>query len=235
MYLKALLLFFCMVAAAPLPLLAQSIKGEVVDKDSRHAMADVAVENMYTSFSVTTNADGGFLIAATADQLLEFRKIGYKPARVRIPKGYIPPYFKIIMEHGFVKPAEMIASSNRYDYRRDSLRYRDIYKHELDFEKLSAFGSIAHPFSALSKRNREIWRFQQEYEEGEQEKYIDRTFNANLIAKFTGLTGDSLRQYMVRFRPGYDQLRSMNDYTFYTFIKKTTHIYRTPNHSRGAQ
>ena len=213
----------------------QSIKGEVVDRDSHQPMKGVSITNIHTSLDVTTGDNGAFNIAATRDQLLEFSKPGYKPARVRIPKGYVPSYFRIILERGFVKAEELLASNNRYDYRADSLRYRELYKHELDFEKLSAVGTISHPFSALSKKNREIWRFQADYDAFEKEKYIDRTFNAGLVTKITGLQGDSLTRYMVRYRPDYDELRNMIDYTFFNYIKRTVHSYRNPNMPRTSQ
>ena len=216
--------------------IAQTIKGEVFDKENNKPIAGVTIENVYTNLNVTTGADGSFIIAASKDQLIQFSKPGYKSAKVRIPMGYMPSYFKISLEHGFVKTEEMLANDNRYNYKKDSLRYRELYKHELDFEKLSAVGSIAHPFSALSKRNREIWRFQADYDQFEQEKYIDNTFNAALITKFTGLTGDSLRVYLAQYRPAYQELRNMTDYTFFTYIKKTAKTYRHPaNKGRGSQ
>ena len=41
--------------------------------------------------------------------------------------------------------------------------------------------------------------------------------------------------YMRRYRPTYDQLRSMGDYTFYNFIKTTAKQYRGRNTPRNAQ
>ncbi len=216
--------------------LSQTIKGEVMDKTTHHAVQGVSIVNTYTSLSVTTNEDGSFVIAASGDQLLEFRKAGYKSVKVRVPLGYMPSYFKIIMEHGMptLAPAQQI--ENRYVYAHDSLTYRELYKHELDFQRLTGLSAVAHPFSALSKRNREIWRFQEDYTEFEKEKYIDRTFNGETVTKFTGLSGDSLQLYLVKFRPDYEQLRRMNDYTFFNFIKTTVTLYRKgPDHPRGAQ
>jgi hypothetical protein len=236
MHSKFILLILVCALMAGGNLHGQTIKGMVTDKASAKALQDASVVNIYSSLTVNTNSGGEFVIAADSDELLEIRKPGYKTARVRIPKGYLPPYFKILLEQGFSTPGEVqLAQNNRYDNRADSLRYRELYRHELDFERLSTVGKISHPFSAMSKRNREIWRFQESYEEFEQEKYIDKTFNAATVAKFTGLTGDSLRVYMVRYRPTYNQLRNMNDYTFFTFIRHTSKIFRTPNNSRSSQ
>jgi len=218
------------------PAAGQTIKGEVRDMDDRHEVTDVRIENIYTSEHIVTDEKGAFSIAAASGQLLEFTKAGYKKVRVRIPKGFVPSYFMIIISKGVTEIKDMsVASSNRYDYKSDSIRYHDLYAHELDFPKLNGFDMIASPFSALSSKNRAIWRFQDEYDAFEKEKYVDRTFNESVVSKFTGLSGDSLHYYMRRYRPTYDQLRNMNDYTFYNFIKTSVYKYRNMSTPRGAQ
>lgn len=232
MYSKATIIVLFLLAVIRISVLSQTIKGEVIDKDNKRVIVGVSIENVYTSLTDTTNSDGSFVIAASADQLLEFKKAGYKTAKVRIPKGYTPSYYKIILEHGFAKTEELIASNNRYDYIHDSLRYHELYQHELDFPKLSGLQVIEHTFSAMSAKNREIWKFQDDYSAFEKEKYVDRTFNEAIVTKFTGLTGDSLHYYMRRYRPTYEELRGMNDYSFYTFIKKTVYTYRNRSVNR---
>ncbi len=218
-----------------LPVAAQMIRGEVVDMEDKHALDGVTIRNVHTTLTVNTGDNGSFLIAATSDQLLEFTRKGYQTVRVRIPKGIVPPYFKIIMQQGITPIRELLATNERYDYTEDSLRFYELYKHELDMPRLSAIGSIQHPFSALSKKNREVWRFQDNYTATEKEKYVDRTFNKEVITKYTGLTGDSLAYYMVKFRPSYEDLRGMNDYTFFSYIKRTAHSYRSYSRGRSAQ
>ena len=215
---------------------AQAIRGEVLDMDNKHPIEGVSIENIYTSLNITTDPQGAFLIAANSGQLLEFKKTGYKTARVRVPQGYVPPYFRIIMKKGISEIQDMsITHSNRYDYTNDSLRFHELYKHELDFPKMSGIDMIAHPFSAMSGKNREIWRFQEDYDYFEKEKYVDKTFNEEIITKISGLQGDSLHYFMRRYRPTYEELRGMNDYTFFSFIKSSAHNYRVQNTPRGAQ
>ncbi len=212
----------------------QIIHGEVYDATTKEPIRDVAIENIYTTLDVASGENGGFIIAAANGQLLEFKKRGYNTARARIPMGYVPAYFKIGMTKGY----KMDTSRNRdtrYSYASDSERFYALYKHELDFPKMSGIDMIASPFSAMSKKNKEIWQFQDDYSYFEKEKYVDRTFNASLINKFTGLTGDSLQHYMKRFRPSYEQLHAMNDYSYFTFIKQTVHMYRNPVIPRNAQ
>lgn len=217
---------------------AQTIHGEVLDMDNKKPLSGVDILNIYTMLNISTDEQGAFIIAATSGQLLEFKKPGYKTARVRIPHGYIPSYFRIIMKKGIsdIKRDNAIAGrSNRYDYKADSIRFHELYKAELDFPKLTGLGVIQSPFSAMSRKNREIWQFQDDYTEFEKEKYVDRTFTEDVVTKFTGLQGDSLHYFMRRYRPSYEQLRAMNDYAFYNFVKGSVSRYRSYNTPRNSQ
>jgi len=206
--------------------MGQTIRGEVLDVNDGRPVGNVSVYNIYNSTGISTGDDGKFTIAAGKHELLEFRKLGYKTTRVRIPGGELPQYFKIIIQKGPIELPEVNIAGKSKDYRTDSLKFREIYKHELDFPTMSTLDMIEHPFSALSKRSRQVWAFQKEYDHFQKEKYIDYTFNDKLVTRITGLQGDSLQRYMQRYRPSYEQLRSMNEYTFYNYIKQTVERYR---------
>jgi len=205
---------------------AQTIKGAVTDKENKRPIAEVNIENIYTSTTIHTDEQGLFTIGATNGQLLLFRKDGYKPVHVRVPLGTIPPYFKITMEHLYSPQIYEV-----HDWKYDSTKEYEEYKHELDFPKMNTWDMIQHPFWAMDQRNREIWAFQDQYKMTEEEKYVDYLFNKQTITKLTGLQGDSLAAYMKRYRPSYEQARSMSEYNFYGYIRKTVLQYRKSGHS----
>jgi hypothetical protein len=231
-----MILYFLTIVGIGLPLLsgAQIIHGEIYDVADKSTLTDVNVENIYTGLSVACGSNGSFVIAAAKGELLEFKKSGYKTARARIPMGYVPSYFKIGMQKGFHTETSKPNKDSRYNYKDDSLKMHEMYKPELDFAKMSAIDMLASPFSAMSGKNREVWRFQDDYAASENDKYVDRTFNAELVSRLTHLQGDSLKYFMKRYRPSYDQLREMSDYTFFNFIKQTAKTYRHPNTPRIA-
>jgi hypothetical protein len=207
--------------------LAAPITGDITDGGTKAHIANVAVVNVHTSAGTVSDEQGRFSIEVSKGDLLEFRKIGYKTLRIRIPHGTIPPYFKVIMQQGPVELPEFDLQAQARDWKKDSARYYELYKGAIEFEKLDGLDVVRHPFSALSKRNRQIWAFQKEYNYWEQQKFIDYTFNEKLITSITGLTGDSLQFYMKRFRPGYDFLRSVNEYSYYAYIKESAEFFRT--------
>lgn len=199
---------------------AQIIHGEVLDMDTKKPIPGVQIENIYNNIKISTASDGGFVIAGSAGELLEFRVSGYKVTRVRIPHGYMPSWFKIIMEHPLKPPSE------EHDYRYDSIKAREMYAGVLDFPRMSTIEQIKSPFSALSKYNRQVWAFQDVFLDAEKEKYVNHNFSPAIVSRITGLSNDSLARFMVRFRPSYEQLKSMSEYTFYNYVKVSARRFR---------
>jgi hypothetical protein len=218
---RVCLLFF--VGFCTFQATAQTILGDVMDIDAGNTISNVIINNVNSDISTVSDSFGKFSIAAANGHLLEFRHNEYQTIRVRIPQGSIPPYFRILMAKHQMKKTE---DKNNKNFHDDSIKNHNLYKSELEFAQLSTIQSISHPFSALSKKNRQIWAFQKSYEQYEQEKYIDYTFNENIVAHITGLSGDSCRGFLKMYRPSYAKLRSMKDYELLQYIKKSANAYR---------
>lgn len=215
------LLFFCWQVSV-----GQQIKGVVSDRYDQAPLQNVQISNVHNNEIVFCDSAGRFAIKATKGQLIEMRKAGYKTTRFRLPGGYMPAYFKIYMERLVELNTDIYASSQLTQFQKDSINDHELYKVALNFPKMSGLEKIESPFSALSKTNREKWAFQETYAAYEKEKYVDYTFSPSLVTSLTGLKGDSLNVYMRRFRPTYEQLRGMNLYEYYNFIKRSVEFYR---------
>ncbi len=206
---------------------AQAIKGEVVDVNTGLPIENVSVQNIHDKNGMLSGADGHFFITGNREELIEFRKLGYKIVRIRVP-GQIPPYFKIAMTKGDIElpEFELYGHGRSKDYKTDSAKYGEMYKHVLSFPKMSTVDMLRSPFSALSKSNRQKWAFQENYNKFQQEKYIDYAFTDQLITSITGLTGDSLIKYKIRYRPSYEQVRNMTEYNFLLYIRASADRFR---------
>lgn len=215
----------------------QTIVGVVNDAGGGRALGDVIVYNIHQDAGITTDGSGRFSVNAAPGQLIEFRKVGYKTARLRM--STVPaPFYNIIMEPGVQELEEIEVHGRFRDYKHDSLRFREYFKKQLDYNVVTGWRAFQSPFSAMSKTNRQMISFQQEYAWFEQQKYVDYTFNEKIIANLTGLRGDSAVQYMRRFRPSYEMLRAMPEYDYFSYVKRTVEMWRErqrlgPGRSRG--
>jgi len=206
-------------------LLAQTIQGQIVDLKTNEPLEDVVIRNLHEGHASETDEEGKFKILASRGHLIEFQKDGFKVIRVRLPQGNLPSFFKVVMDKE-PEPLDLIVAGRAPHYEADSQRYYTLYKKELEFPRMTAAEKIQSPFSAISRKNQQIWAFQKEFIWYQQHKYVDYIFNEDIIAAVTGLKGDSALAYMRLFRPSYEMVKEMDEYTYYHYIKSTVQAYR---------
>lgn len=208
------ILLFSLCGAAQ----ALVMKGRVYDFKTNKPMANVNIINTYTELGLTTDSTGAFTLNVERGHLVEFRRLGYKIARIRIESQQLPFYNVAMKEGAFdLEEVEIVG----HNYHIDSLERREIYKWAIEHYKLEGLDVIQHPFDALSKRNRQIWAFQKRYDYFEKEKYVDFVFNAKLIGKITPIDSTYMEDYRRDYRPSYEQIKSWSEYEFLEYIKKT--------------
>lgn len=211
------LMLFCLLCS--LKLNAQEMKGHVYDSKTRASLDQVQIYNTFTDDVTRTDSSGRFSLRVEEGHLVEISKLGYKIVRIRIPGGTLPFYSLEMRKGAYELPEVNIVDRN---FQSDSVQKREVYEAAIEHYRLSPADMLNHPFDALSKRNRQIWAFQKRYEYFEAQKFIDYVFNDRLIAKITGISQpDLLRAYKMRYRPGYEQIKSWNDYEFFEYIKWT--------------
>jgi hypothetical protein len=222
-YIGVLILMICFVGHT---VYAQQIKGVVQSRLEKNALQNVQLVNIYSGKTSFTDSAGYFVIEANKGELIEVRVAGYLTARFRLSQGHVPPFFKIYLDKLVILNTDRFASSGLTQYQIDSVKSHELYRTALDYPRMSAFQQIESPFTALSRSNQQKWKFQESYAMFEREKYIDFTFNENLIRQITGLEGDDLARYMKYYRPSYEQLRNMNQYDFFSYIRQSGEYYR---------
>ncbi len=215
---------FLLLLLLPFTGFAQSIHG-VVSTNLAGPLAEVSIVNIHSGEKLLSDAQGRFEIEAKPGQLIEFQKQGFKTARVRIG-GMLVPFYRIILQPGPPAPANLNAGTGFQTFQEDSIYYHNLFKKQINFPTLTGLRAIQSPFSALGKTNQQMLRFQREFAWIEQQKFVDYAFNEKLVKQLTGLSGDSATQYMRRYRPSYEMLRSMAEYDFFRYVKETVEIWR---------
>jgi hypothetical protein len=206
---------------------AQSvIQGELKDFANNQALENVNIRNIYTLQGMTSKADGLFSIYVKKGELIEFSKLGYQTIRIRITNEKEPSYYKLVMKKVPIELREVDIKGKPLDFKKDSIRYRQVYDIVLRKEKQEDMSMQSMPLAMLSKKNREEWAFQKMYAEWEAEKYIDMTFNERLVARITYLEGEDLKEFMNVFRPSTEFLRTASEYEYLDYIKHCYYIYK---------
>jgi hypothetical protein len=202
------------------------IKGEVKDLATDDFLINVNVKNIYTQKGMTIQQDGQFRLEVRKGELIEFSKVGYQTIRIRILSEKEPLFYKMVMNKAPVMLREVDIRGKPLDFKKDSIRYREVYDIVLRKERKDEVDMRSMPLAMLSKKNRQEWAFQEMYEKWEREKYIDVAFNERLVSKITYLKDDELKVFMKWNRPSYDFLRNATDYEYLDFIKSRYYEYK---------
>ncbi|HEY4335181.1 MAG TPA: hypothetical protein VGM89_04770, partial [Puia sp.] len=128
-------------------------------------------------------------------------------------------------------------------YQHDSIQRRDEYAWLLNKNhpvKLwnekrpgDAPGLNFSPIGYWSKEEVRKRRLKKRLEQQERDYYIDSKFPRVRVSILTGLKGDSLDLFMVRYRPGYQRCRAMAAEDMLLYINDKMVLFRkgTPAHS----
>ena len=200
--------------------------GDVKDFANNDGLDNVNVRNIYTLQGMTTTKNGTFHVEIKKGELVEFSKLGYQTLRIRISNEKEPSYYKLVMKKTPIELREVDIRGKPLDFKKDSIRYREVYDIVLRKEKQEEIDMRSMPLAMLSKKNREEWAFQKMYAAWEEEKYIDMTFNERLVHKITYLEGDSLEEFMRLFRPSMAFLRSASEYEYLDYIRHCYMMYK---------
>ncbi len=224
---RFLIIALVSIISIPGVLVAQTmIKGEVRDLANDDFLDNVNVKNIYTQKGMTIQKDGQFKLEVRKGELIEFSKVGYQTIRIRILSEKEPLFYKMVMNKAPVMLREVDIRGKPLDFKKDSIRYREVYDIVLRKERKDEVDMRSMPLAMLSKKNRQEWAFQEMYEKWEREKYIDFAFNERLVARITYLKDEDLKEFMRWNRPSYEFLRNATDYEYLDFIKSRYYVYK---------
>jgi hypothetical protein len=177
----------------------------------------------------TTDSNGNYAITVDASDSLRFSYLGRATQLFPVVMMNSTTGFDIALH---VNPTELatvhVAPRNYYF---DSLQNRKDYEKIFNYTKPGLALSDGSSGSGVGidldqlinvfrfKRNRRMLAFQERLVEDEHDKFISHRFTRYTVKKITGLNGDSLESFMMRFRPSYEFTKIATDYEFYDYIK----------------
>lgn len=205
------------------------ITGKVVDTLTNLPLYPATVLNKTTGRSVYADSEGNYRIVVNEGDVLHFSYVGFYMEQYAVPKR-LPR----IIHNVFLMPKTEQLGELRVNaltpYGRDSLDRANTFKDYLDEPKTrlmdrganseGGFGVSFHPITYFSKAERNKRRFHKMFPEFEHDAFVDSRYTPQLVTKLTGLSGDSLTQFLHLFRPTYDYTRAATDLEFWSWIKK---------------
>jgi hypothetical protein len=216
-----------------------TVSGTVYDNTAQQPIEAVAVQSTMGNGTLT-DANGKYSITVRLSDSIWFTMLGKSTQKYIVDTINTPDNFNIsVLLNAAYLPEVRVRNKN---YRIDSLMNRQDYAKVFNFKKPGISivtpnsyvpGALTAGFDLESiinmfrfKRNRSITKLQNRLLEQEREKYVDFRFNKNFVRKLTKLQAPEIDTFMVRFRPDYDFLLTVNDLELGYAIQKNFQIYK---------
>jgi hypothetical protein len=199
------------------------MQGVVKDAGTGLPLALVSVYNESNRQSTTSDAGGFYSLPAQQGDNIRFSCVGYGSLYKVKPPSVLIANTNVMMLHVENELKEFtFRASHLSKYQLDSLERQQTYKIPLQRTPPNPFVSPASAIAELfSKKAKRVYQFQENFYNGEIEKYIDTRYTPALVTKLTGLTGDSIGHFMYAYPMRYDFARNATDLELKMWIRSS--------------
>ena len=213
----------------------QYLFGRVFKKSSQEILPGVSVQNFSSKKYNKSDLGGNYRIAATAGDTVIFSSAGYLPDTFFLSSSAPADGYNILLIPNVVAlPTVEIDELSKYE--ADSIERRKDYAFILDKKhpvKLmnekrqeDAPGLNFSPIGYFSKGEKQKRKLRQRVIEEDEEEYINARFPRARVAFLSKLTGDSLNQFMLLYRPSYKFCRATDNQKMFLYINDKIVLFR---------
>lgn len=234
-FLVYIVLLFLLCLAQQQAAAQYRVRGTVLDSSRNYPLQSVSVMTTSGRGTVTDGA-GQYTIEVSEKDSIWFSYLGKPTVKFPVLKIQDTRQFDISLKVSIpVLPEVKVRPRN---YRLDSIQNRIDYAKVFNFKKpdLESMTSIGPSGAGIDinelirtfqfRKNRSTLAFRERLILQEQEKFVDHRFSPALIRRLTGLEGEELRTFILRYRPTYEFALVTSEYDFQLYIKTSAEKFR---------
>jgi hypothetical protein len=204
------------------------VNGRVYDMTQSVPLPSVSVLSTGGAGTIT-DSSGRYTIVVGDNDSIWFSYLSKATPKYPLKSIGNTDYFEISL-HVNVTELPKITIQPR-NYKKDSIQNRLDYAEAFNFKK-PGIGSTYTPGGAAGldivefinmfqfRRNKRMASFRDRLVREEQDAFIEHRFNRSLVIKLTGIRGDELDSFMVRYKPDLVFTMYATDYEFAEYIKE---------------
>ena len=216
------------------------ISGTVYDSSKLYIVPNVSVAST-SGLQTITDSLGAYHIQVSEKDSLSFSFRG--KSTVQFPVKTINDYnaFDISLrvrinanaKYKVLQGVTVFSNTYRSDSAQNRMEYSKIFNYEKPgisstFEPGGAAGldidALINSFNKNKKR--QDIAFQKRLVQDEHDKYVDYRFNPKTVRRITGLSGDTLKTFMKRYKPSYLFVISSSLTQFYEYILNASYAFK---------
>jgi len=227
------------------------LSGKVRTRSANEIVAGVTISNRSLGIHNLSDLGGNYRINARPGDTLILSSAGYHPDSIVVSSSMLAVETTLYLRENVVTLPSVKVTETAY--QQDSAQRREEYAWLLNRNhpvKLwnekrlgDAPGFSFSPIGYFSTEEVRKRRLKARLEKQEQDYYIDSKFPRARIAILTGLKGDSLDTFMIRYRPTYAVCRAMTGDDMLLYINDKMVLFRKrkpagampPDHRRPAK
>lgn len=201
------------------------VNGVVFDKQTKQRIALAEITNKRSKYSVGSNDIGIFIVRASVGDTLNISKRGFSDQTVVVKTAND----LVIYLSGSISLNTVEIKGENKKQTLDAIK-RD-FKNKGSFYAgkpplLSfLFTPITAIYELVGRTPKNARRFSRYYATEMQQTHIDAFFNKSIISSNTGLTGKDLDNFMINYRPDFEQSKNWNTYDGLKWIKESYKKY----------
>lgn len=211
--------------------LGESVQGIVMDGQTKQRISRVFVYNPKNDAGNYNNTRGEFTIEAQPGDVLIAAAEGYYPDTISVtPQKTL--IFQLQRSAIRIQEVSIVVRRSPEEQLKETQReYSTAYSKGSGGNLLSvgptgAGLNIDALYKMISREGKNARRLQEIIERDYRESVIDYRFTPELVSQTTGLTGDTLKDFMVQYRPSYFFVLGSSEYNLIFYIRSSFAQYQ---------
>ena len=212
----------------------QFLTGKVYKQNSKETLLSVSIHNITEQRYDLSEEDGTYRIQAAPGDHIAFSSVGYRADTLTVTASLLTADCPIYLD---IRPQELqaVRVGQYSNYQLDSMdrrkEYAWVYDHEKtehiakDRQGADGVGITMNIFRNTSTAAKQRIHLAKRLEKEEEDYYVDSRYNKDYVAKITRLKGDSLKEFMRRYRPSYDYCRKAANVDILVYISDSYKQY----------
>jgi hypothetical protein len=215
----------------------QFLTGKVFKKNSTEFLISVSIHNITEQRYDLSEENGSYRIQAVPGDHIAFSSVGYMADTLTVTASLLTADCPIYLD---IRPQTLqaVRVGEFSNYQLDSMdrrkEYAWVYEHDntehiaKDRQGADGVGVTLNIFRNSGSGAHQRVHLRKRLEKEEEDYYVDSRYNKDYVAKITHLKGDSLLQFMRRYRPSYDYCRKAANVDILVYISDSYKQYMKP-------
>ncbi|HEY4108988.1 hypothetical protein [Puia sp.] len=208
--------------------------GKIYKANSTEKLISVSIHNITQQRYDLSEEDGSYRIQAAPGDHISFSSVGYKADTVTITASLLTAAYTVYLDVR-AQTLQTVRVGQLSNYQLDSMdrrkEYAWVYDHDntprmaRDRQGADGVGVTLNIFRNTSSAAKQRIKLEKRLEKEEEDYYVDSRYNRDYVTKITRLKGDSLVDFMRRYRPSYDYCRRAANVDILVYINDSYKQY----------